>query len=66
MTNEQLTALEARVTALENDVDQIWKRMILDKISETNEHLAALRRLLGDEPAESGPALGEPVALEQA
>lgn len=60
MTNEQLTALEARVTALENDVEQIWRRMIMGKLDETNGHLAAIRGLLGDElpPVESEGADG--------
>lgn len=66
VTNEQLTALEARVTALENDVDQMWKRMIMGKLDEANGHLAVIRGLLGDEPAEPGPALDEPVVGEQA
>ena len=64
MTNEQLTALEARVSALENDVDQIWKRMIMGKLDEVNGHLAVIRGLLGDVPAEPGVTLDQPVSFE--
>lgn len=64
MANEQVTALEKRVEALENEVNQLWKWLLLGKIEQANDRLVAVTGLLGDVPAEPGPALGEPVRLE--
>lgn len=60
-----ISALERRVTDLEGENDQLWMRLIMDKIGETNGHLAVIRGLLGDVPAQSLEPLDQPVALKQ-
>jgi len=76
---ERLAALEVwaegitgRLDVLEKDTEQIWYRMILDRFGDIHEQIGEIRRemgslggSLGDEPAEPGPALGEPVGGQE-
>lgn len=56
---------DTQLAALKHDVDQLWKRMIMAELNRVNVHLAVIRSLLDDVPAQTGVPLDQAVRLEQ-
>ena len=60
-TAARLDAIDAKIAGLQQQIDEVWTRLIFERIRDVNDQLVLLRGMLRDVPAEPGVPLDEPV-----